>query len=106
MIQFLSRVLYECVSHEKLEVLSAYMWLHQAVASLRLPQHSSPLSLNQLSLMLAYYRHQPQDGGGATEKRGGALERGLVSREFLLSLQGRVDTLLQAWLRGRNVNLS
>ena len=88
-VQFLSRTLYECVSQEKLEVLPCYIWLDRAVGALQHPQHSSPLTLTQLQLMLAYYQQPARR------------DKGLVSREFLLSLQGQVDTCLQTWLKGK-----
>lgn len=100
MIQFLSRVLYECVSHEKLEVLPIYIWLHQAVASLQRPQRCSPLALNQLRLMLQYYMQHKRSAVGE-----GSLSQELVSQEFLMSLQGMVDNHLQKWISGQALSL-
>ncbi|ELT93542.1 hypothetical protein CAPTEDRAFT_175155 [Capitella teleta] len=93
MKQFLSRVLYECVSHEKLEVVSTYVWLHQVTSSLlHQTQRSSTLSLSQLSLMLSVYEQMHASSSSSASSSG---HKALISREYLLSLQGRIDRHLQ-----------
>jgi hypothetical protein len=66
------------------------MWLYQVVSSLQNPQRLSILALSQLSLMLSFYEHHPLPPG----------RKALISREFLISSQGRVDTHLQKNIAG------
>ncbi len=90
-IQFLSQVLQECVSHEKLEILSTYVSLYQAV--INISTRCDPLDLWQLKLMGTFYENLPKALEGHAP---------LITPEFIVGLQNVIKGTLADWSNSSN----
>ncbi|KAI0221452.1 Anaphase-promoting complex subunit 1 [Lamellibrachia satsuma] len=95
--QFLSRILYECISREKLDMLDMYLAMYQMQQ--QLPGNTSSLDLWQLKLVLAFYERLGKATKGATASKGSS-DALLISDEFLTGIRCGVENTLTTWQNG------
>ncbi|XP_060553030.1 anaphase-promoting complex subunit 1-like [Ruditapes philippinarum] len=103
LLQVLSDILYECVTHEKPEAISTHITLDQVTR--RSEFQCTSLGISQLKLIFAYYNleHSSVPTGNEMLDHSGVHEefqgQQLLKPEFILSTKNRLKDVLDKWLQ-------